>query len=582
MYVCVCENSPPHIVCVTGALLAHKQLTPNYALRGSIRQLQEQEERRLKKEQEERQELQRVLDRGDSPQKRHAQPLPGVSSSAGMQTGVSVDAVLAYTAGEHAQERILTQGRVIVTGDVRTGGLLCQPAEIAVLRPEQETARGSGVDTHVQRSPRGCVDYALWGVLCLAVLGLAVGVPLALLGGGYPSASSPTTPAPIAPESASSPSQTLSAVKMVFQLDMTLSDFTSDKQVKFREAVAAAAGVQMSDVTIDHIEEVAGRRQLQADSIRVDTSINVPDAAAADTLKTTLTRDKINAELQNVGLPSATILTEGQSEEAVPCSRGFTGPDGQCVKCVAGKYKETAGSTDCTLCAENTHSSVVGATSMSTCIACATTAFSPAGSASSDSCQCNAGYTGPNGGACTRCASGSYKGSAGDAGCDACPSGETSRPGSTSSQSCSRSCDPGSTGPEGGPCQLCVEGQYKTSPGSAACSSCPSKTISQTGSDELTDCGCNAGYAGPDGGPCLACAPGTHKAAMGSAACSECEAGKFSDTDAARLCANCPSNSNSVSGSDAAQDCNSAPGFTGVHVRVRVTQRVWSCVCACV
>ena len=202
---------------------------------------------------------------------------------------------------------------------------------------------------------------------------------------------------------------------------------------------------------------------------------------------------------------------------------------------------------------------------------------SPAGSTSSTSCQCNAGYTGPNGGACTRCASGRYKDSSGDANCDSCPSGLTSPPCSTSSLSCSRYCAAGSTGPEGGPCEWCEEGQFKPSQGSESCSSCPSKTISQTGSDELTDCRCNSGYTGPNGGPCEVCAPGTHKAAMGSAACNECEAGKFSDADAARLCTNCPLNSNSVAGSDAAQDCACAPGFTGVCVCV-VCVCAWMCV----
>jgi hypothetical protein len=139
---------------------------------------------------------------------------------------------------------------------------------------------------------------------------------------------------------------------MVFELGMTLASFTSDKQVKFREAVAAAADVQTSDVTIDKISETVGSRRA-GESIRVETSINVADLNAADTLKATLTTGKINAELQKVGLPSATILSEGQSEEKVPCSRGFTGPDGQCVKCVAGKYKDSAGSAYCTDCDEN-------------------------------------------------------------------------------------------------------------------------------------------------------------------------------------------------------------------------------------
>ena len=286
------------------------------------------------------------------------------------------------------------------------------------------------------------------GLACVLLIGLAIGIPLAISGSG---SGSTAAPSPTGPTSTLAPSQTLYAVKMVFELGMALASFTSDKQVKFREAVAAAADVQTSDVTIDKISKIAGSRRA-GESIRVETSINVADASAADTLQATLTPDKINAELQNVGLPSATILTEGQSEEKEPCSRGFTGPDGQCVKCVAGKYKESAGSADCTLCAESTYSSVAGATSMSTCVACAGTAFSPAGSASSTSCQCNAGYTGPNGGACTQCASGSYKGAAGPASCDSCPSGLTSPPGSTSSQSCSRYCAAGSTGPEGGPC----------------------------------------------------------------------------------------------------------------------------------
>jgi hypothetical protein len=420
------------------------------------------------------------------------------------------------------------------------------------------------------------------GLACMLLIGLAIGIPLAISRSGPGSTADPS---PTAPTRTPAPSQTLLAVKMVFELGMTLASFTSDKQVKFREAVAAAADIQKSDITIDKISETVGIRRAR-EYIRVETSINVADSNAADTLKATLTVGKINAELQNVGLPSATILSERQSETKVQCSKGFTGPDGQCVKCVAGKYKESAGSADCTHCAENTYSNVVGATSMSTCVPCAITASSPAGSVSSTSCQCNAGYTGTNGGTCTRCEPGSYKDFAGDANCDSCPSGLTSPPGSTSSQSCSQYCAAGSTGPDGGPCEWCEEGRYKPSPGSAACSICPSKTLSQMGSDEVTDCKCNAGYTGSEGGPCLPCAPGTHKSTMGSAACNQCEAGKFSDIDAARLCEDCPSNSNSVAGSDAAQDCTCSPGFTGVCVCVcvcvRACVRVFVCVCVCV
>ena len=159
----------------------------------------------------------------------------------------------------------------------------------------------------------------------MLLIGLAIGIPLAISGSG---SGSTAAPSPTGPTSTLAPSQALYAVKMVFELGMALASFTSDKQVKFREAVAAAADVQTSDVTIDQISEIVGRRQA-GERIRVETSINVADADAADTLKATLTPDMINAELQNVGLPFATILGEGQSDEKEPCSTGFPGPDGK-------------------------------------------------------------------------------------------------------------------------------------------------------------------------------------------------------------------------------------------------------------
>ena len=165
---------------------------------------------------------------------------------------------------------------------------------------------------------RGSRKTIVAGLACMLLIGLAIGIPLGISGSG---SGSTAAPSPTGPTSTPVPSQTLYAVKMVFELGMALASFSSDKQVIFREAVAAAADVQTSDVTIDQISEIVGRRQA-GERIRVETSINVADADAADTLKATLTPDMINAELQNVGLPFATILE--------PCSRGFPGPDGQC------------------------------------------------------------------------------------------------------------------------------------------------------------------------------------------------------------------------------------------------------------
>ena len=198
-------------------MLAHKKLTPNYALRGSIQHIQKQEEQRLAKEQEElrkqkeeeqrltkeqeelrkqkeeeqrlakeqeelgkqKQEEQRLAreqeelwKQGDSNQKEHAQPMPGVSSAAGMQTGVSVDA---YTGGDRAQTRTQDQDSVRTTGGV-------QPPDIAVMPTAQDNSNGIAGDAHVQRALSSrYVDYALWTVLIVAVIGLAGLVPVIVL-----------------------------------------------------------------------------------------------------------------------------------------------------------------------------------------------------------------------------------------------------------------------------------------------------------------------------------------------------------------------------------------------------------------
>jgi hypothetical protein len=55
----------------------------------------------------------------------------------------------------------------------------------------------------------------------------------------------------------------------------------------------------------------------------------------------------------------------------------------------------------------------------------------------------------------------------------ACPSNSNAPSGSATCL-----CNQGYTGPDGGPCQACGAGTYKDSPGSGACSSCPSSVLS--------------------------------------------------------------------------------------------------------
>jgi hypothetical protein len=74
--------------------------------------------------------------------------------------------------------------------------------------------------------------------------------------------------------------------------------------------------------------------------------------------------------------------------------------------------------------------------------------------------------------------------------------------GFASSWSVACQCDPGYTGPDGGSCAACQAGTYKVETGAAACTSCPTFTTSPAASTAVAACvnaKCGAGYTGPDG-----------------------------------------------------------------------------------
>jgi len=57
---------------------------------------------------------------------------------------------------------------------------------------------------------------------------------------------------------------------MTVSIPLTVAEFDVTKQTKFRETVAATAGVPSADVKIASIESIVGTRRLLAVSIRVD------------------------------------------------------------------------------------------------------------------------------------------------------------------------------------------------------------------------------------------------------------------------------------------------------------------------
>jgi len=145
---------------------------------------------------------------------------------------------------------------------------------------------------------------------------------------------------------------------------------------------------------------------------------------------------------------------EAGASECV-CNAGYTGAHESCSACAAGTFKSASGSGDCVDCAAGTFSANSAAV---VCEACAGDASSAAGSTA---CECNAGFSGPAD-SCTACATGTYKSAAGsdacsdcEAGkfsastasqaCEDCPSNSDSSPGSDSCE-----CNAGFSGPNSG------------------------------------------------------------------------------------------------------------------------------------
>ena len=287
---------------------------------------------------------------------------------------------------------------------------------------------------------------------------------------------------------------------------------------------------------------------------------------------------------------------------ACQCDTGFSGPNGgTCTACVAGSYKTTVGSVSCTLCAVNTYGTAVAAISITSCVACPGNTTSVTGSSQNTSCQCKAGYSGPDGGRCDPCSAGSYKNTIGSATCSACPENAVSAVASTAVASCK--CDSGHSGLDGGLCTACSAGSYKPTTGSvacvlcgvnaygtilaaisnASCVACPGNSTSVRGSDKPELCFCKAGYEQTTSfDACIECRPGFYDnitnrhecsrcggglysafwGATGMETCKECGPGTWSEIGSA-TCQSCPPNSNSSVRSAFLSDCKCIAGATG-------------------
>ena len=247
------------------------------------------------------------------------------------------------------------------------------------------------------------------------------------------------------------------------------------------------------------------------------------------------------------------------------CNKGYTGTNGgTCTACLAGKYKTQGGPGECLLCGADKYSTQVGMFDVAGCSSCPANSQSLEGSNAITKCRCNAGYSGPDGQACTACEEAKYKDSVGGTPCISCPaSSNTLQTASSARVDCL--CNNGYTGPNGGSCTACGMGKYKASVGPSACTNCPSHTwTEQNAKDELTDCVCNKGFIGPNGGVCTSCGPGKYKDVVGDFYCVDCGSGTFSAASGAgsgATCQQCPANQYAATASGASE-CLNCPAYS--------------------
>ena len=252
---------------------------------------------------------------------------------------------------------------------------------------------------------------------------------------------------------------------------------------------------------------------------------------------------------------------------------GYAAENG-CAACAPGHFKAGLGPEACELCSDNTYT---GQSAAASCLACPTNA-----EALPDKtvCQCAAGYSesvdagGTRG--CWPCQLETYKTGAGNASslCTPCPANAYAPAGSTSSDSCE--CKPGYSGLNGAECVGCAMGTYNLEFGATECTLCAvGKYLNQTLStaDNCVDCPASS-YQDQEGqAMCLQCPDhATSPPASEAFGACRCEDGRHMFSQACEQCPekyyctdnqkySCNDNAFSPAGSASTGSCVCNPGF---------------------
>lgn len=229
---------------------------------------------------------------------------------------------------------------------------------------------------------------------------------------------------------------------------------------------------------------------------------------------------------------SAGKFASGSGASCVPCEGGWTSDDGAslCLPCAAGRFRFNA--SQCEECAENQFSGVAA----TACSSCSAGQFAARGSLFCNVCAAGSAAS-ANATSCSACAAGRF---ALNSPCLDCVPGTVSN----SSAGACVSCEPGSSANSTAhpwPCDLCAPGRYAPTTGSPVCVSCAAGSVQPLSGQN--DCRpCPVGFSTNSVSGQLQCSPCDsflYSNTPGSAACSYCPTHVISDPSGAHIgCSN--------------------------------------------
>lgn len=316
------------------------------------------------------------------------------------------------------------------------------------------------------------------------------------------------------------------------------------------------------------------------------------ESMTSQVIGTTLSEDVTVDEVEITPLEDTRVVPETcpagsystlDSSTCTNCPAGKYSPtmsavsQDDCIACEAGSYSEASGASSvdtCVLCAIDEYSTVVGGDSPAVCETCPSHSHSPEGSQSISACVCDPGYSGPNGGPCSACGA--------DVWClngrkNPCPLNSESPALSSLLSQCL--CRPGFYGDATLPtpdsatiCKICKENHF--CPGGAVnyTEACADGKYSLPGADDIGDCMCplhaESRQMSSTSKQCV-CRSGYYKlytplALLGGWRCEVCMPGEFCYDNSNRTC---PPHSVSDGVARSVLDCYCKAGFANATVQ---------------